>query len=93
MKLADFSHLFRSEQDRDDEEAYARSTRILDWMRQDYHAEFEKWLDEQASKRFELGPKLVESAMRANTLREVQDHLRRIKKEALAARQRISEEA
>lgn len=92
MKLVDFTSFFRNQQEKDEAEVFATASQILDWMRCDYHAKFEKWLDEQASKPFEIGPKLVESAMRVNTLREVQRHLARLRADAMAARQQITEE-
>ena len=92
MRLADFASMFRNPQEDLEAEAWAEARQILDWMNQDYHAKFEKWLDDQASKPFEIGPKLVESAMRVNTLREVQKHLHRLRNEAMAARQRMQTE-
>jgi hypothetical protein len=91
MKLAQFASFFRTDADTAEEETYARASAILNWMNQDYHAVFEKWLDAEASKPFDIGPKLVESAMRVNTLREVQKHLSRLRTEAMAARERIQE--
>ena len=91
MKLAHFASFFRNEANEVEAEVYTTATQILDWMGQEYHAVFEKWLDNEASKPFELGPKLVESAMRVNTLREVQRHLVRLRTEAMTARERIQE--
>ncbi len=91
MKLANFSSFFRTEAEKTEEEVFHTASSILDWMSQDYHPIFEKWLDAEASKPFEIGPKLVESAMRVNTLREVQKHLSKLRDEAMAARQRIQE--
>lgn len=84
-----FASFFRDPGVDHDAEVYATASQILDWMRQDYHAEFEKWLDAEASKPFEIGPKLVESAMRVNAFREIQRHLARLRQEAMAARERI----
>jgi len=91
MKLAHFASFFRDQSVEIEQEVYATATEILAWMGQDYHQKFEKWLDDEASKPFDIGPKLVESAMRVNTLREVQRHLSRLRSEALAARERIQE--
>ena len=91
MSLARYVSFFRDDTKDVESEVYATATSVLDWMRQDYHAVFEKWLDAEASKPFEIGPKLVESAMRVNTLREVQRHLARLRSEAVAARSTIRE--
>jgi len=91
MKLAHFASFFRDQSVEIEQEIYATASGILAWMDHDYHKTFEKWLDDEASKPFAIGPKLVESAMRVNTLREVQRHLARLRVEALAARERIQE--
>jgi len=91
MKLANFASFFRDQSVEIEQEVYATASDILAWMDHDYHKKFEKWLDDEASKPFDIGPKLVESAMRVNTLREVQRHLARLRVEALAARERIQE--
>ena len=88
-----FDHFFRSEDDAFEQAAFHEAREVLDWMGQAYHDKFEKWLDEQASKPFEIGPKLVESAMRVNTLREVKQHLARLRSDAVAARERVREGA
>jgi len=91
MKLAHFASFFRNDAISDEQETYALATSVLDWMSRDYHQVFEKWLEAEASKPFDLGPKLVESAMRVNTIREIQRHLARLRSEAMDARSRLQE--
>lgn len=84
MKLADFGSYFRREQEDAEIRVVARAREILDWMSQAYHQQFMAWLEEQASRPFSLDKpdKIVQSAVRANTLREVQEHLRVLERES-----------
>lgn len=85
MKLADFSSFFRHETDEAEERKVARAREALEWIGQAYHRHFVEWLDAEASRPFDLDKpdKIVQSAMRANTLREVQRYLKSVERESM----------
>jgi hypothetical protein len=64
---------------------------VLDWVSQEYHAKFLEWLDAESSKPLPITADLVKAAVRANTLKEVRDHLVKLEKGALAAQARARE--
>jgi len=90
------SRFFRNEDEVADEVAYTTAREAIDWMSQSYHEKFVKWLDDEASRPFQIGTDqmaLIQAAVRVNTLREVRRHLDRIRAAASAALQGAREDA
>ncbi len=94
MSLAKWASMFRVPDEEVAAVAREKGRLILEWMRQPYHEEFEKWLEAEASKPIpvvEHNITLIQSAVRANTLREVARHLARLRSNAMAAVQQDQE--
>lgn len=91
MGILDFRRFF------DDDEAKVlameaeNARQVLDWVSQQYHVKFLEWLDVESSKPLPITADLVKAAVRANTFKEIRDHLSRIEKSAIAARARTRE--
>ena len=88
MSLRDFASFFRNSDEEAEIAARGRARAVIDWMGREYHKEFMKWLDDEASKPFDIDKdemRLIKSAVRANTLREVRSHLLRLESLSLAA--------
>jgi hypothetical protein len=90
------SRFFRNEDDAEENLAYANAREAVDWVSQPYHEKFVKWLDDEASRPFQIGTDqmaLIQAAVRVNTLREVRRHIERISVSASAALQGAREES
>lgn len=60
------------------QERYASARTFLSWSEDEHFKKLLEWLDEEACKPLPLTDAgMVQGAVRANTLREVADHLRR----------------
>jgi hypothetical protein len=90
------ARFFRDEDAVADDATYAVAREAVDWVSQPYHEKFCKWLDDEASKPFQIGQDqmaLIQAAVRANTLREVRRHVERVRVAAMATLERIREES
>lgn len=71
------------------EESVALKARIiLDWMSQEYHKEFETWLEQEAAKPLAITndhTAMIQGAVRVNVFREIRYHLMRLRNRAQAA--------
>lgn len=88
MSLRDYASWFRNADEEAAILARERARQVLEWTGREYHKEFLKWLDDEASKPFEIGKdemQLIKSAVRVNALREVKSYLLRLESMALAA--------
>lgn len=94
MKLRDFASYFRDEEAERESEVLEQARRFLDWSSCDYHAKFLDWLNREASKPIPVSGNhmdVVQAAVRANTLREIIQHLTRVGNDSQAAIRRASE--
>jgi hypothetical protein len=92
----DFSRFFRRDEELAERARYATWTELIDWASQSYHAKFLDWLEGEASKSVRVSEshmEMVKAAVRANTLREVSDHIKKLTREAEAGLQAAREES
>ena len=85
--LETFAGFFVSDAEKDAEARSAEARELLDWMTQTYHAKFERWLEDEASKVFDLrssSEAIAHEAARSNVYREVLKRLRDKREEAQA---------
>lgn len=86
MALRDYLHYFQRPSPIEPETLTSPAD-ILDWCSRPYHARFLAWLDAEASRKITIDSNhlaVIESAVRANTLREIRQHLLRLAKGAAA---------
>jgi len=94
VKMRDFTKYFRNEQEEAEAQAVDMAREVLDWVGQAYHAKFDQWLESEASKPLDTSKphaELIQSAVRANTLKEIRQYLSRLKQGALDAMERAKE--
>ncbi len=77
-----------------DAELLNKANEILDFAATAYFAKFMEWLDREAAKPLKVGDHMdmIQSAVRANTLREIRSALARRVSDARDAAQQVSEE-
>ena len=93
-KLRDYFRPDDEEDERAELEQAVYYGQILDFAERPHFAEFCKWLDREASKPLEIGSdvtKMISSAVRANTFREIRSHLDREIETARAAVERVED--
>lgn len=94
--MPDFRRFFRPQVEPTDPDAdlLNRANELLDFGNTAYYAKFLEWLDREASRPLKVGDHMdmIQSAVRANTLREIRSTLVRRVSDARAAAQQIAEE-
>lgn len=94
--MADFLRFFRPQVDPLDPDAdlLNQANEILDFANTAYFGKFMEWLDREAGKPLKIGDHmdLIQSAVRANTLREIRSALARRVSSARDAAQQIATE-
>lgn len=85
--MVDFRRFFRPKELDDDAEQANLANEVLDFAATSYFPKFLAWLDREAGKPLKVGDHMdmIQSAVRANTLREIRDTLVRRIENARAA--------
>lgn len=87
MALRDYAKFFRDDNEVEEAKAQDVANEVVAWVSCAYHDKFLQWLDKEAGKPIAISSNqlsVVESAVRANTLREVKDYLVRLRSKAAA---------
>jgi hypothetical protein len=89
-----YSRFFEVEEDKSAEAELVTHSDVLDWAGRAYHAKFMEYLENGFNRPVKVGEPMdmVQAAVRANTFREIREHIQKLVKYAEAGLQHARKE-